>query len=167
MADLRLYDIVSPFAVTFDLLQKSDGLVDETEALATAVIVALGTDSHALAGDVLPAPESDLSRRGWWADTHVADIWNGWPIGCRLWLLERHKITGFDARQGSTLAQVEAYIREALQPFVDHSICSAFDVQVVRTELQKIVASVVIYRGPLPSIEMQFQALWNEIGGGE
>jgi phage gp46-like protein len=163
MPDLRLYDIVSPFAVTFDLLQKRDGLIDETEALATAVIVALGTNRLALPDDVLPNID-DSDRRGWWADTDAELIWNAWPIGCRLWLIERHKITGFEASQGSTIARIDSYIREALRPFVENRICSSFDVVVTRTELQKIVAQITIWRGPLPAIQLMYQALWAEIG---
>jgi phage gp46-like protein len=160
MGDLRLYDIVSPFAVTFDLLQKRDGLIDEAEALATAVIVALGTNRLALPDDVLPNAPEDNDRRGWWADLDADLIWKAWPIGCRLWLIERHKITGFEASQGSTLARIDSYIREALRPFVENQICSGFDVRVERTELQKIVARITIYRGPLPSIQLQYQSLW-------
>ena len=165
MADLRLYDIVTPFVVTFDLLQRPDNLIDETEALASAVIVALGTDMRAHDDDILPNGEADTNRRGWWADTDADVIWNGWPIGCRLWLLDRHKITDATARQGSTLARVDAYIREALQPFIQQKICSRVDVAVARTELQKIVANITLYRGPLPAVQLQYQALWNEIGG--
>jgi phage gp46-like protein len=165
MPDLRLFDIVTPFVVTFDLLQKRDNLVDETEALATAVIVALGTHKRANPDDILPNGEADTDRRGWWADENAEAIWSGWPIGSRLWLLERHKITDNTARQGSTLARIDAYIREALQPFITQRIVSRVDVAVARTELQKIVANIVLYRGPLPAIQLQYQALWAEIGG--
>jgi phage gp46-like protein len=167
MGDLRLYDIVNNFAVTFDLLQKPDGLVDETQALATAVIVALGTDRRALDDDILPDAQltNDSDRRGWWADEGAERIWNAWPIGCRLWLLQRHKITGFEARQGSSLARVEAYIREALTPFIEHRIATRIDVGVTRRDIQTIVAKVIIYRGPLPTIALQYQMLWKEIGG--
>lgn len=164
MPDLRLYDIVTPFVVTFDLLQRPDRLIDETEALATAVVVALGTNRRANDDDILPNGEADTDRRGWWADTNAETIWQGWPIGSRLWLLERHKITDNTARQGSTLARVDAYIREALQPFITQRMASRVDVTVERTELQKIVAHIVIYRGPLPTIDLQYQTLWNEIG---
>jgi phage gp46-like protein len=164
MADLRLFDIVTPVVVTFDLLQKRDNLVDETEALATAVIVALGTHRRANNDDILPNGAEDTDKRGWWADENADMIWNGWPIGSRLWLLERHKITGFEARQGSTIARVDSYIREALQPFIQNRIVSRVDVAVARTELQTIVANIVLYRGPLPSIQLQYQALWTEIG---
>jgi phage gp46-like protein len=163
MPDLRLFDIVSPFAVTFDLLQKRDGLIDETEALATAIIVALGTNRLALPDDELPNG-NDTDRRGWWADADAELIWKAWPIGCRLWLLERHKITDYTASQGSTLARIDTYIREALRPFVENRICTSFDVKVERTELQKIVARITIWRGPLPTIQLQFQDLWTEIG---
>jgi phage gp46-like protein len=165
MPDLRLYDIVTPFVVTFDLLQKADNLIDETEALATAVMVALGTNRRANDDDILPNGEADTDRRGWWADTNADVIWNGWPIGSRLWLLERAKITDNMARQGSTLARIDAYIREALQPFTQQGMCSRVDVTVTRTELQKIVATVLLYRGPLPTIQLQYQSLWAEIGG--
>jgi phage gp46-like protein len=146
-------------------LQKPGGLIDETQAFATAVMVALGTDRLALADDILPGDEADTDRRGWWADTDCEAIWNAWPIGCRLWLLYRHKITGAEARQGATLARVEQYIREAMQPFVDRRLASRFDVRVERSAVDKIVAYLTIYRGPLPAIELQYQALWNEIGG--
>jgi phage gp46-like protein len=166
MADLRLFDIVSPIVVTFDLLQRRDGLIDETEALATAVIVALGTDARANPDDILPDAQltNDSNRRGWWADTNADVLWNGWPIGSRLWLLERHKITDNTARQGSTLARVDNYIREALRPFTDQGIASRIDVEVTRPALQTIVARVTLWRGPLPAIQLQYQALWNEIG---
>ena len=164
MADLRLINVVSPIVVTFDLLQRRDNLIDETEALATAVIVALGTNRRANADDILPGLEADDDRRGWWADTDAELIWNGWPIGSRLWLLERHKITDNTARQGATVTQIDAYIREALQPFIDQRLCSRIDVGVTRADLQKIVARVMIYRGPQPTIDLQYQALWNEIG---
>jgi phage gp46-like protein len=156
---------VTPFVVTFDLLQKADNLIDETEALATAVMVALGTNRRANDDDILPNGEADTDRRGWWADTNADVIWNGWPIGSRLWLLERAKITDNMARQGSTLARIDAYIREALQPFTQQGMCSRVDVTVTRTELQKIVATVLLYRGPLPTIQLQYQSLWAEIGG--
>jgi phage gp46-like protein len=164
MPDLRLYDIVTPFVVTFDLLQKPDNLIDETEAFATAVMVALGTNRRANADDILPNGAEDADRRGWWADTNADVIWQGWPIGSRLWLLEREKITDATASQGSTIARVDSYIREALQPFTEQQMASRIDVTVTREAIDKIVARITIYRGPLPTIQLQFQSLWIEIG---
>jgi phage gp46-like protein len=164
MPDLRLYDIVTPFVVTFDLLQKPDNLIDETEAFATAVMVALGTNRRANDDDILPNAPEDSDRRGWWADTNADVIWQGWPIGSRLWLLEREKITDNTASQGSTIARIDSYIREALQPFTDNRMASRIDVTVTREAIDKIVARIIIYRGPLPAIQLQFQSLWIELG---
>lgn len=164
MTDLRLVQIRTPFAITFDLLQKPGGLIDETQELATAVVVALGTDRRANADDILPDIASD-DRRGWWGDQDAERIWGGWPIGSRLWLLERAKITGAGARQGATLARAEAYTREALMPFVTNKIATHIDVTAERTELDRIDVRATIYRGPLPAIELQYQTLWSELGG--
>lgn len=164
MSDLRLIEIASPAAVTFDLLQSSSGAIDETQALATAVIVALGTDRRANDDDQLPDPESD-DRRGWWGDLDAARIWGGWPIGSRLWLLDRAKITDEKARGGSTLARAENYVREALRPFIANKIASRVDVSATRTDTNAIGIAVTIYRGPKPAIRLEYQSLWDGIGG--
>lgn len=50
-------------------------------------------------------------------------------------------------------------IREYLQPFITARIMSRFSVNVQRSGTDRIMASVVIYRGPLPTIELRYQAL--------
>jgi phage gp46-like protein len=147
--------------VSVDWYLQDDGTLDDTQALATAVIVALGTDGLAATSDILPDPDS-TDRRGWWGDLD-ADIWQGWPIGCKLWLLKRDKIVGSEAMQGATLVRVEQYIREALQPFVDLKICSRFDVWVQRVGKERIDALVRIYRGPEAAIDLRYQILWDEL----
>ena len=148
-------------AVTLDWLLQPSGVLDETQALATSVIVALGTDRLAQLDDLLPDPNSD-DRRGWWGDLDAEEIWNGWTIGTRLWLMKRDKITGPSARQGSTLAKAENFIREALQPFVDKKIASRVEVQVERGSLNRIDALARLYRGPKIAIELRFENLWND-----
>jgi phage gp46-like protein len=164
MTDLRIQERgVGTFAITLDLLQTPDNLIDETQALATAVIVALGTDRHANADDPLPDDYSD-DRRGWWADTDAEKIWNGWTIGSRLWLLNRSKITSAASRYGATVARAESYCREALQPFITNRIASRIDVNAQRTNIERIDTDITIYRGPLSAIQLQYQVLWSEIG---
>ncbi|SER56778.1 Mu-like prophage protein gp46 [Faunimonas pinastri] len=163
MTDLHLKTGALQDGFTMDLLQTPSGQLDETQALRSAVLVALGTDRTANADDELPDLNSD-DRRGWWGDTDAATIWGGWSIGSRLWLLERAKITGQNARSGSTVARVEQYIREALQPFVEKKIASKVTVTAERNGLGRIDARVVIYRGPKSAIELEFQSLWDEIG---
>lgn len=163
MTDARLLQRFDfPNAINIDLVLLGNGTLDTSEELATAVIVALGTDRLALQSDILPDPDS-TDRAGWWGDLDADVIWGGWPIGCRLWLLKRSKIVGPEARGGATVALVEQYIREALQPFVDLRIASAMDVHAVRVGLQRIDALVRLYRGPEVAVDLRYQVLWDEL----
>lgn len=164
MPDIRL--VQGPdfpnYAINVDWSLLPDGTLDDTQALASAVIVALGTDRLANVGDILPDPDSS-DRAGWWADMDAAELWDGWPIGSRLWLLRRTKIVGPEDLEGATVARVEDYISEAIQPFIDMKIATSFDVQAARVGRERIDALVVIYRGPTNPIELRFQILWDEI----
>lgn len=161
MTDIRIVQIKTKFELTLDWLMTPLGTLDETQELATAVIVALGTDRLALPDDILPDLDS-TDRRGWWGDLDAEVIWDGWTIGTRCWLLTRSKITGPDSLEGSTVARAEAYVREALKPFVDKRIASAIDVLAQRTDRDRIDVAAIIYRGPLPAIELRFQVMWEE-----
>jgi phage gp46-like protein len=165
MPDIRLVqrtDFPARTSVSVDWALLDDGTLDETEALATAVIVALGTDRLAAIDDELPDPDS-TDRRGWWGDLDAQEIWGGWEIGSRLWLLQRAKITGSNAARGSTLVRVKHYIQEAIQPFLSLRIASAMDVQVERVDTQRIDALVRLYRGPQTAVELRYQILWQDI----
>jgi phage gp46-like protein len=148
--------------VSADWLLLGDGTLDQTQALATAVIVALGTDRLAAETDILPDPDS-IDRRGWWGDLDAGTIWGGWPIGSRLWLLKRSKIVDGNAQEGSTLVKVKNFITEAIQPFIDIGLASRQDVSVARIDTQRIQATVALYRGPQLAIQLQYQVLWGDI----
>jgi phage gp46-like protein len=154
MADLR--------GTQADWVLLPSGDLDEGEELANLVKVALMTDRLAMPDDVLPDPDS-TDRRGWWGDQDAAAIWDGWPIGCRNWLLTRAKITGTSAAEGSTEVRAEQYTREALQPLIEQRICTRIDVSAARVERQRIDVTVVVYRGPRRAIELRFQGLWDEV----
>jgi len=169
MPDIRLvqnaiFPNAPAYSVTMDWSLLGDGTLDETQALATAVIVALGTDGLAAISDVLPDPDS-VDRAGWWANLDAEEIWDGWDIGCKLWLLKRDKIVGAESMQGATVTRVEHYIRSAIQPFLDRRIGSRMDVWASRVAREQINAVVRIYRGPLLEIELRYQILWSEITG--
>lgn len=153
--------------VQIDWLLLADGTLDATQELATSIIVALGTDRLAEPGDLLPDPD-DTDRRGWWGD-YQAEIWDGWPVGSRLWLLQRDKIEGPGSRRGATTVRVEQYIREAIQPFIERRIGSSFEVEATRVGRQEIDALIRIYRGPVLEIELRYAILWEGMvtqGGG-
>lgn len=159
--DIRLVQNPNVEAVTIDWLLQSSGMLDETQALASAVILALGTDRLALPDDLLPDPDSD-DRRGWWGDLEAEDIWNGWPIGTRLWLMRRDKITGTGSARGSTIARAENYVKQALQPFIDRRIASRVEVVAERHGLHRIDVLARLYRGPKSAVELRFAGVWSE-----
>lgn len=162
MVDIRLVQskLWPAYDVQSDARLLDDGTLDERQALATAVIVALGTDALAERDDILPDdPGGSGDRGGWWGDLDP-DIWNSWPIGSRLWLLKRDKIEDPGSQRGATITRVDRYIREALQPFLDRRIASRLDVKVERIGRDRIDASVVMYRGPSLAIELRYQVLW-------
>jgi phage gp46-like protein len=171
MPDIRLLQATTfpgEGVVQIDWNLLGDGTLDSTQALATAVIVALGTDGLADVSDLLPDPD-DTDRRGWWGDYQAEDIWNGWPIGSRLWLLKRDKIEGPGSRRGATTTRVEQYLVEAIQPFIDRRIGSSFYVEATRVGKEQIDALVRIYRGPVVEIELRYAILWGDMivsGGG-
>jgi phage gp46-like protein len=169
MPDIRL--VQNPFFPAYDVSLdwelRDDGTLDDRQALATAVIVALGTDALAERDDVLPDPDS-TDRRGWWGDLDAQEIWGGWPIGSRLWLLERDKIADLGSQRGATVTRVKNYIREAIQPFLDLRIASAMEVTATRVGRERIDAVVRLYRGPNLAVELRYQVLWDElIEGGD
>ena len=161
--DIRIINRQSLAGIWADIFF-SNGALDETEALLTAVKVALLTDSLADPSDILPDPDS-TDRRGWWGDTDAEVIWDGWPIGCKNWLLARAKITDAGSFEGATVSRAEGYTRIALQPFIDKQLCSRVDVSAVRVGKERIDVTAVLYRGPLADIELRFQDLWTGIGG--
>ena len=162
--DLRLTPINSEGIITLDLLLTPLGQLDESVALESAVLVALCSDAEASPSDTLPTPMS-TDRRGWWADANVSSIWPGaWPIGSKLWLLERAKIVDSQAREGATLARVQTYIAQALQPFIDLGICSNITIDCWQEHGSRIYANIVMSRGPKQLLNLQFAALWTELG---
>lgn len=144
-----------------DWLQSPQGLSEEEE-LATAVRVALLTDALALESDILPDPDS-TDRRGWWADLDAEVIWDGWPIGCKNWLLMRVGITDANSLEGATVMRAEMYTREALRPFVLKRIATAIEVRARRVGRSEIDVWVTMYRGPLQAIQLQFAYLWDQV----
>jgi phage gp46-like protein len=150
------------YSVTIDWQLLDDGTLDDTQALATAVVVALGTNALADEDDVLPDPDS-TDRQGWWGDLETEVIWNGWPIGTKLWLLSRSAIQSSFAKSGATQTWVMNYIRDAVQPFVDRKIASRYEILSMRVSKQQIDAVVRIYRGPRAAIDLMYQLLWQGI----
>jgi phage gp46-like protein len=151
------------YAVTLDWLMTDQNLIADGYDLQSAVIVALGTDAYAPLGLELPDPNA-TDRRGWWGDLDADLIWGGWPVGCLLWLLSRAKITGVNARDGSTLTRADGWTRDAMRPFTQNLIATSIDVSSAQTAIDRIDIGVTIYRGPDPEISLRYSELWDELG---
>jgi len=128
--------------------------LDGSRQLVTAVAVALFTHRTARSDDVLP--HDTASRRGWWADHESGAIWQGWPIGSRLWLLSREKQTEV------TRGRAEDYIREALDPFIEAGVIAGYDLTVAWFAPERLGAEITLYRGQ-DRIAVQFETLWDEL----
>jgi phage gp46-like protein len=163
MTDIRIVEVVSLEAMTMDWLLLPNGQLDTSEELATAVSVALGTNRLADFDEILPDPDS-TDRQGWWGDYQAQEIWNGWPIGSKHWLLRRAKITDAASLEGSTVQRAANYTTQAIQPFIDNGICTSFIVNSVRVELDRVYVKVTIFRGPKTAVELQYQILWDQLG---
>jgi phage gp46-like protein len=162
MADVRIINVTNLKGIWADWLLKPDNSLDETEEIVNLVKVALLTWALADADDTLPDPDS-TDRAGWWGDHEAETIWDGWPIGAKIWLLSRSKITPAEARDGSTLARVEQYCMIALAPLIEKRICSHIEVEATRASIERINVLVKVFRGPQRQIELRFQNLWDEI----
>jgi len=153
------------YAVQLDWLMNDMNLIEDGFDLQSAVIVALGTNALAPPDEELPDPDS-TDRAGWWGDMDAQELWDGWPVGCLLWLLRRAKITGAGAKGGSTLARADGWTRDAMRPFIEQRIASRIDVVAEKVDIDRIDVAVTIYRGPDPAIELRYADLWQELGAG-
>jgi phage gp46-like protein len=158
MADIRIVSKADLWATVADWLLLPAGVLDESEELANYAKVALMTDRLSDVLEIRPDPDSD-DRKGWWGD-YQAELWRGWPIGTKNWLLTRAKINDTPSFEGDTVVRAETYTREALQPLVDMRLCSAINVRAARVGIERIDVGVVLYRGNLPEIALLFQDLW-------
>jgi phage gp46-like protein len=169
MADIRIVSSATLAETVADWSLLPDGTLDESEELANYARVALMTDATALPTDVLPDPDSD-DRLGWWGDMDAQTIWNGWPIGCKNWLLRRAKISDPNSAEGDTVVRAQNYTQAALQPMVSLGMCSMIEVYAYRASdvdntarIDQINVLARIYRGSLPEIDLLFQDLWQDM----
>jgi phage gp46-like protein len=118
--------------------------------LATAVIISLFTDRLANASDAIPDGSSD--RRGWWGDLDQ-DI----PIGSRLWLLARSKLTA------GVAVTAKGYIAEALKWLLDDGVAAAVDVVTAIVAPNMLTAQITIRQSSGGQRSLSFNWAWNQL----
>ena len=118
--------------------------------LQTAVLISLFTDRVANLDDVIPDGSGD--PRGWWGDAGEQ-----YPIGSRLWLLERSKQTDANA----DLAR--DYTAEALQWLIDDGVVASFDIAAQWIASGQLGLSVTAYKQDGSTVAMNFASVWQGI----
>ncbi|MGI4849549.1 MAG: phage GP46 family protein [Janthinobacterium lividum] len=117
--------------------------------LESAILISLFTDRIANADDVIPDGTGD--PRGW-----IGDAGQLYPIGSRIWLLDRAKQTT------ETLRRANDYIAEALQWLIDDQVVSRFDITTEWTRASMLGAKVLAYQGSA-AVPMNFSWVWKAI----
>ena len=112
--------------------------------LQTAVLISLFTDRLASPDDETP----DGDRRGWWGDDPQ------YPIGSRLWLLERVK-GPLDVPQ-----RAKDYAAEALQWLIDDGVVASFDISTQWSAPGRLDLSVTLNRSDGSRVAMKFPQVW-------
>jgi phage gp46-like protein len=118
--------------------------------LQTAVLISLFTDRIAAASDVIPDGTDDL--RGW-----IGDLGADYPIGSRLWLLDRKKQTD------DVLQTAKDYCVEALQWMLDDGVVAKFDVTTEWTQAAMLGIWIVAHKSDGTTVAMKFASYWNGI----
>jgi len=118
--------------------------------LATAVLISLFTDRTAEASDRLPGASED--RRGWWGDLDQ-DV----PIGSRLWLLDRSKLTP------AVAVKAKGFAAEALAWMIADEV--ATDVQVTATIVRpaSLRLGVVVLRANGNRVALGYDWAWAQL----
>ena len=129
----------------------ASGALASGHDVETAVLMSLFTDRLCDTDDIIPdAPPSGLSdRRGWWGDTDPK-----YPIGSRLWLLDRAK------GPANVASRAEDYAREALQWMLDDGVVAKFTITATWIPKNQITLQVVSYRADGSVVSNLSTKLW-------
>ena len=125
----------------------SGGALTSGDDLETAVLISLFTDRAAEATDVPPDGGDD--RRGWWGDEDE-DV----PIGSRLWLLDRSRLTPAVANTA------RIYIEEALKWLVDDEVATSVKALTAISGANQLNSIVTITRSDGTVVPLKFNWAW-------
>jgi len=117
--------------------------------LLTSVLISLFSDRVANADDAILDGSGD--PRGWWGDD------GQYPVGSRLWLLERAK------QNQDTLGRARDYIAEALQWMIDDGVVLSFDILVEWTRASVLGMQIIARRQDGTSEALNFAWAWKGI----
>lgn len=122
--------------------------------LVTAVLASLFTWGRAAADDRLPDGGED--RKGYWADAFPAA--GGRRVGSRLWLLSREIVSE------ETMERARQYARESLQWLIEDGIAARIDVEVARSQVNRVDMLIAIYRPAGQVLRVRHDNIWADLG---
>ncbi len=123
----------------FDIVVDENGAIVEGDELVTACTISLFTRR---------ADPAANGPNGWWGDAFSDE-----PLGSRLHLLEREKLTQ------QTLRLAELYSREALQWLIDDRVFASVTVTVARNGLKGVDIGLL---GVRPN-GSRWERVWKEV----
>lgn len=128
-----------------------DSVLSSGHDVRTAVLISLFTDRLADINDDLPDATTSVlnDRRGWWGDTGQS-----YPIGSRLYLLDRSKAPMNIEKDAVN------YATEALQWMLDDNVVARFDIQAKFVLGNQLRMTVVAYRQNGSIISEISEELW-------
>lgn len=125
--------------------QTGGGGLLEGDDLETAILISLFTDRLARSDDAIDGDD----RRGWWGDTG-----SEYPIGSRLWLLRREKLTT------KVALKAEDYANEALAWLVDDGVVTAISIN-AQIVFPKRINLIINYQQPAKAqASVKFSWVW-------
>lgn len=136
--------IWEPDKVLGDWQTGGGGLQDGND-LETAILISLFTDRLARTDDGIDSDD----RRGWWGDTN-----SEYPIGSRLWLLRREKLTT------KVALKAEDYANEALVWLLDDGVVTAISAN-AQIVYPKRLNLIINYQQPEKAqVSVKFSWVW-------
>ncbi|WP_145516096.1 phage GP46 family protein [Yersinia aleksiciae] len=122
------------------------GLLDGDD-LHTAILLSLFTDRLARMDDAIDGDD----RRGWWGDTGAAS-----PIGSRLWLLRRQKLTSQIA------IKAEDYAAEALAWLTEDGVMAAISTHAEIVYPNTLRLMIAYHQPDKTQSSVKFSWVWEE-----
>ncbi|MGA4368106.1 phage GP46 family protein [Pantoea ananatis] len=114
--------------------------------LQTAIYISLFSDRQAREDDDYEGED----RRGWWGDTGA-----DYPIGSRIWLLRRQRLTVAVANKAID------YAKEALQWLIDDGVVTSIDVQAQIVYPSRLNLSVTFQKPDMTRQTTKFFWVWS------
>lgn len=113
--------------------------------LQTAIFISLFTDRQARSDDDYDGTD----RKGWWGDTDA-----DYPIGSRIWLLRRQRLSA------KVATRAVAYAKEALQWLIDDGVVASVSINTQIVYPSRLNMAITYQKPDLTSTTVQYFWVW-------